>query len=139
MPISDTLPQVERPAHVVAAEQAAEAARQAAARVDSAVLFGGESHRVVMRDGADEAVVVRLVSVRELPRFVALQDDEPAVLEMVCDRPQGWADRLTPDAHFLLIDRARALNFPVALRWTASQVDMQRRLADVIERADAKA
>jgi hypothetical protein len=139
MAIPSTAPAIEKPAAQVAAELAAAAAQAEAERIDEAVLFSGEPHQVARRDGTAEEVRVRLVSVRELPRFLTLQDDEAAVLELVCDRPAGWADGLAPAAHFELIGRARALNFPLALRWTRSQVAMQEHLATgILGRAVAK-
>lgn len=140
MSIDLKAPAPEKPASVLVAEQADAASIAEGERIDQAVLFSGEPHTVALRDGTTCEVRVRVVCIRELPRFLALQDDEAALVEFVTGQPQGWADTLMPDAHFQLVGRARALNFPSALRWTLSQLAMQEWLTSgVIGRATPKA
>lgn len=135
--IPDACPPVSRPPEVQAALEASAAAEASElehrAAVDRAVMFSGEPHTARHLDGTLEEVRVRLLSVRQVGKFVsvwfgsATQDgDEHAALELACDRPAGWADTLDPRDVLRLLSRARALNFDLAAAWLTEQMEMLR-------------
>lgn len=91
-------------------------------RDDMAALRGGESATANFLDGGSEQVFLRCLPVRLFQRFVAAIDDECAMIELVADKPSGWADTLTLESHEKLVERAFELNFPGAARWFARSV-----------------
>lgn len=99
--------------------------QQQRTRQDEAVLHGGESFRVSFRgDSPAEDVLVRLLPVRQYVDFISAQEDETKVIELVCDRPPGWAEKLTPSWHSILIESCFALNFSWAIAWSIRQQAM---------------
>lgn len=61
-----------------------------------ATLSGGHDIEVTMLDGTKEAVRVRQLAIRLMPKYLAIAEDESATVELFCDKPTGWADKLTP-------------------------------------------
>ena len=86
-----------------------------------ATVFGYEDVEITNHDGKSAIVRVRQVRARQAYYVLAILDNEFDLLEYVCispdgsDLPEGWVDLLTPTSHDLLVKKARALNFPVAL------------------------
>ncbi|TXH52214.1 MAG: hypothetical protein E6Q97_16575 [Desulfurellales bacterium] len=61
-------------------------------------------------DGSKETVSVRALKVREYERYVSLLDNEPACAELLCSKPEGWADRLNPDSLGALVTLGEEIN-----------------------------
>lgn len=114
--------------HAAAAEQA---------DIDRAAILG-DTQTVRLRDGTSQEVTLRVLSIRELPRYVALRfgdGDEVAALELVCGQAQGWGDTVVPVDQLRLLARANELNFPLALQWMQDQVAMLESSAAILGRA----
>lgn len=86
-------------------------------------LIGGKAMVARHRDGREEEVVIRLAKVRELPKLLTLLDDEPELLEHLCDKEEGWADSLTIDSHEELVEAALELNRPTLAGFIARRTD----------------
>lgn len=140
------VPRVEPTPAQVAARQAAEAQRALQERQDRAVLAGGEEHEVTLRPGgteapgegtgptaplATEAVWVPLISVRQYQEFFVRQNDEVALIALVCGKPPEWVESLTPASHAVLIDAVLALNFPWVIAWADRQNVVTESMAGV--------
>lgn len=139
MAISAQAPKISKPAAVLAAEAQRVSVDLLNERIDRAVIMDGEPVMVRLRDGSEREMRVRVVSVAELPAFLSVQENEPAVIELVMRQEKGWADTLHPRSHFELVEVIRALNFPLALQWSLSQLDMVNQLAAGLPgRADAR-
>ena len=79
--------------------------------------IGCEELEIQKRDGTTQAVFVRELPIRLIPKFLQLQDDESALVELYCDQEPGWADSLTIASHEAVHEKGGALNFPVLERW----------------------
>lgn len=80
-------------------------------------------------DGTGGEVFLRQVPIRQLPTYLATMDDEPALLELVADKPKGWADGLTVESHTELIAASEALNSDTFFAWLTRRVKRQEKLA----------
>ncbi len=86
-------------------------------------LLGGTEISAARLDGTTETVKVRQLPVRLLQTYLLKLDDEAAAIELFCDKPEGWADGLTLEAHTALITEGERLNKETFFGW------LQRRIA----------
>lgn len=106
---------------------------------DVETLLGGLPISVKFRDGTTEKVFVREVPIRKLPDFMEAQDDEPALVELVCEKPEGWADTLTTESFEGIVRQGGDLNFPLLERWLQRKADAVKRLQPMMVRVGALA
>lgn len=79
-------------------------------------------------DGKQEIVFLRQLPVRILPQYLATIDDEAGRLELIADKPAGWADKLTVDSHVELLEVGEGLNSDSFSAWLRRRVQRQERL-----------
>lgn len=89
----------------------------------NATLFGGVDLTVALQNGGTETVKVRQLTIRFYQKLLEKIDDEAAQLELYCDKPQGWADTLTPASFKEAIAKADEINADFFIPW------VKRRLA----------
>lgn len=92
-----------------------------------AVLFGGEEITVKKLDGSEVKVKVALVPISRMGMFIDLYDKPHLLAEFVSHvdgKPveEGWSDQLTHDAVYEIREKAKALNFQNAARFTDEQI-----------------
>lgn len=84
--------------------------------------MGGKSLEVEYLDGTKETVTVRLLPMRAiLKEWAALHADEPAMVEFLCGKEEGWADTIRPESHVAIIDAGDKLNDPTYAAWVTRQ------------------
>jgi len=94
-----------------------------------ATITGGRTMQARYTDGTGGEVFLRQVPIRLLPKYLAALDDEPAMLELVADKPTGWADKLTIESHTELVAASEALNSDTFFAWLTRRVKRQESLA----------
>lgn len=94
-----------------------------------ATITGGRTMQARFTNGTTEDVFLRQVPIRQMPTYLATMDDEPALLELVADKPKGWADGLTVESHAELITASEALNSDTFFAWLRRRVRRQESLA----------
>lgn len=68
--------------------------------------------------GTKAAVMVRQFRAKWLDRYLDIQGNERALVELYCaPRPAGWADILSPDSYTLVAKTGQELNLPFFLNW----------------------
>lgn len=112
-----------------------------------ATIFLHEDIAVQLADGTPLTVRVRQVRARQAFHVIGIIEDEYALLEYVCIKPDGtalptdWIDTLSAASHDTLVEKARALNFPVALaavkRATAMAESLGKTMKPIMDRAKA--
>ena len=80
--------------------------------IKTAALLGGQEVTAALIDGSTETVKVRQLPIRQLQKFMALMGDEAAMVELVCDKPNGWADSLSIDSFEAIAALAWKINHP---------------------------
>lgn len=78
-----------------------------------ATLSGGVEIDVVkLTEGAPvtEKVKVRMIPLKLYPNAAATMADDLRWVEMLCDKPQGWADDLHPASFLELLEKGEGLN-----------------------------
>ena len=100
------------------------------------VLSGGRLFRAEYLDTDVEhsPVLVRYISIRELPKLDELESDEAALVEFYCKQPNGWADLLTPDSFEKILAIGNELNFPIRDRWLDRQYRLSEKRVGQLER-----
>lgn len=81
------------------------------------VLLGGKDVYVPKLDGTTEQVKVRQLPIRLFPEYLKKFDDEAATIELLCDKPAGWADGLTLEAFEQMVSLGEELNRDFFVRW----------------------
>lgn len=80
-------------------------------------LIGSVERIVTKPDGATETVRIRQLPIRLLPQYLASLDDEPRMVELLCDKPSGWSDSLSPADFEGIIEEGERLNSDFFSRW----------------------
>lgn len=91
-------------------------------------LNGGSNLTAHYKDGTCETVKVRQLPIRLLPDYLKTVDDECARLELLCDKPAGWSDKLTQESHVDLLTAGEGLNNDSFFAWLRRRVQRQERL-----------
>lgn len=77
----------------------------------------GEEMPVTYLDGSTEIVKVCQLRADSYQRYALLIDDEPATLELFCEKEKGWAERLSPESYDAVAEKGHGLNFPFFRGW----------------------
>lgn len=104
-------------------------------------VFGGERIPVeymveagTLPEGANVAqwlespVLVRSLPIRSLQRYLEISGDEAAVVELYCDKPEGWADCLKVESVEAILAKGNELNFPALQRLRERRADQAKNL-----------
>jgi hypothetical protein len=91
-------------------------------------LLGGTTMTACFEDGHKETVTVRQVPLRQYRALMESQTDEFRWLEIVCDKPEGWAETMRPADYNLLFTEAERINSDFFV-WCQRQIDRVQRLA----------
>lgn len=92
-------------------------------------VLGGVALDVRRMNGTAEAVLVRQLPLRDLPRYLQAYEDEARSVELFCDRPPGWSDGLTPESFLQILAEGERLNLDFLAGYTAR---LQRRREAVL-------
>ena len=79
-------------------------------------------------DGKTETVFVRIVPVKAYGELMGALQDELRTVEIYCERPKGWAEGLTVEAHEELVRAGERLNEGFFGRWRERQSARQKYL-----------
>jgi hypothetical protein len=67
--------------------------------------------------GKKEWVTVREFRARKMERYLAIQGNENAKVELYCNRPEGWSDILAPTSFTAIANTGQELNLPFFQDW----------------------
>ncbi len=96
-------------------------------------VLGGQQISTTKRDGSQETVLVRELSVSELPKYAAILDDESKTAELLCDKPEGWADSLTRESFVAVIAKGEEMNLSFFSDWMSRRLERNRRMLPGME------
>jgi len=99
---------------------------------------GGMDLELSLVGGGTEQVFVRQIPIRLMPQLLAALEDEPRMVELFCDRPEGWSETLTPEAFEKIVAEGERLNADFFSRWLRRRLDRQERLLPGITEQLAK-
>lgn len=88
---------------------------------DRQILLGGTQMSVSLRDGSAEEVTVRMLPIRDFPRYMELAKHLAQRAELLCGMWAGWADMLTDESLYAITDKGAELNDPRLAVWTERQ------------------
>lgn len=83
---------------------------------------------VTKLDGSTETVFVRVLPVRDFPRLLGSLEDEPAMAEVFCDQPSGWAGQLNLESLEAVVLKGEKLNEDFFSRWAQRRLARQERI-----------
>lgn len=98
-------------------------------------LMGGKVVTVMLREGVKEEVAVQQLAVAQMPKLLAVIEDEAAMVELFCNKPKGWAAKLPPEAHEEIVTEGERLNADFFGRWVQRQLQRRERLVPGITQA----
>ncbi len=101
------------------------------------ILNGGIEIEVTNLASEKETVKVRQLPLRKLGDYGLKQGDEGALIELFCDRPQGWADSLTLESQEEIVTTGDAINLPSFTRWTERRLKNGEQLRPLTDRLSA--
>jgi hypothetical protein len=84
---------------------------------------GGVEMEVNFQNNGDkETVKIRQIPISKLQNFIMAMGDEAAAIELYCDKPKGWADKLTMESASAVADKGQELNLPFFAAWFRRQM-----------------
>lgn len=91
-------------------------------------VLGGQQISITKRDGSQETVLVRELTVSELTKYAMTLDYEPKIAELFCDKPAGWADSLTRESFVAVIVKGEEMNLSFFSDWMSRRLERNRRM-----------
>jgi hypothetical protein len=91
-------------------------------------LFGGVELEVSMVTGGTEKVFVRQIPVRLMQQMLAALEDENRLVELFCDRPEGWSDNLAVESFEKVVLEGERLNADFFSRWVQRRLTRQEKV-----------
>ncbi|PYT00175.1 MAG: hypothetical protein DMF63_08330, partial [Acidobacteria bacterium] len=91
-------------------------------------LLGGLTLTVCFEDGHKETVHVRQVPLKEYRALMDAQTDEFKWLEIVCEKPEAWAEAMRPGDYNRIFAEAERINADFFV-WCRRQIERVQRLA----------
>ena len=91
-------------------------------------LFGGIELEVSLVAGGTEKVFVRQIPVRLMPQMLANLEDENRLVELFCDKPDGWSDSITPESFEKVVLEGERLNSDFFSRWVHRRLTRQEKV-----------
>lgn len=98
-------------------------------------LYGGEAYQVNRPDGTQEEVKICQLPVRRALRILELMNDEPALVELYCQKEEGWADTLTVDDYEYIAERGMEINHPTLSRYADRQARAGKGITQLMTQA----
>lgn len=105
-------------------------------RNDLATLLGGEEVTAPCNNGTCETVRVRKLPMRDRLKYIELcvDGDGQGIIELCCGLPPNAADKFTPEAQDDLLEKAKALNFLLAVQHLERMAEDSRKLAPLYQK-----
>lgn len=91
-------------------------------------LFGGLEMEADLAAGGAEKVFIRQIPIRQMPRMLAALEDENRLVELFCDKPEGWSDTLTVESFEKIINEGERLNADFFSRWVQRRLTRQEKV-----------
>jgi hypothetical protein len=91
-------------------------------------LFGGMEFEADLAVGGTEKVFIRQIPIRQMPRMLAALEDENRLVELFCDKPEGWSDTLTVESFEKLVTEGERLNADFFSRWVQRRLTRQEKV-----------
>lgn len=101
-------------------------------------LFGGLEVEVSLTSGQTEQVFIRQIPIRQMPQMLAALEDENRLVELFCDKPEGWSDELTVESFEKVVTEGERLNADFFSRWVQRRLTRQERVMPGITEKLAK-
>jgi hypothetical protein len=96
---------------------------------DSEMLQGGIDFQVAV-NGVVEKVKIRALPMRLLPAYLEIYNrDEPACIELFCDKPPGWSDNLTRECFEKILEEGERLNLDFLTRYATRTVTRRKQVS----------
>ena len=99
---------------------------------------GGQELEVALTAGGTEKVFLRQLPVRLMPQMLAALEDENRLVELFCDKPEGWSDALTVESFEKVVTEGETLNADFFSRWVQRRLSRQEKVMPGITEKIAK-
>jgi len=90
-------------------------------------LFGSIAAKMLLKDSTSEDVAILQLDVDKYPALLESIDNDLRRIEIFCNRPVGWARKLTAVSQNLVLKEGNRLNADFFLDWAASRIQMMER------------
>lgn len=88
-------------------------------------LLGGVEMIAEKQNGERETVKVRQLPIRKLTDYAQNMNNEAAMVELFCGKPEGWSDELTIDCFVAILQKGEELNREHFFAWLQRQLERQ--------------
>jgi len=92
-------------------------------------LLGGERFAAALKDGTIEQVTIRELPIRDLQRALMSMGDDAKLVELYCDKPNGWSDQLTLQSALEILTAGHRINQPFFAEYIRVKNDLLQRVA----------
>ncbi|MCL4179172.1 MAG: hypothetical protein KJ072_15700 [Verrucomicrobia bacterium] len=91
-------------------------------------LFGGAELEVNLVAGGTEKVFVRQFPIRLMPQMLTYLENESRLVELFCDKPEGWSDSITVESFERVVQEGERLNTDFFIRWFHRRLTRQEKV-----------
>lgn len=91
-------------------------------------LFGGLELDATLISGQTEKVFVRQIPIRQMPQMLTALEDENRLVELFCDKPEGWSDTLAVESFEKIVTEGERLNADFFSRWVQRRLTRQEKV-----------
>lgn len=95
-------------------------------------LFGAINLQVTLLNGKEEVVIVRQIPIRLMPQYQSALNNEPRMVELLCDKPEGWSDTIAIRSFEQIVIEGERINADFFGRWR----ERQKARENLIPKAD---
>lgn len=113
------------------------AKKKSPAQNQQTVINGGEEIQINLADGTKETVKIRLLKISEFEKYLGVIDNEAKAAELLCDKPEGWADTLDIGSLLDIVDRGHEINFTNVYRWANRRADVNEAMLPLAQKGAA--
>ena len=97
------------------------------------IITGGTPIEVQHLDGSTETVTIALLKIKQFPEYLQKLEDEEALAEFLCGKPEGWSQTLDVDTILKICEKGHDLNFKNACRWGQRRASINEGLLPIAE------
>lgn len=103
------------------------------------IINGGEEIDVQFLDGTAGTVKVELLKIAQFEDYLRAVDKEARTAELLCGKPEGWGDTLTPDSLLDVVEKGHDINFTTVYRWAKRRTSVNEAIMPIAQKGAAMA
>jgi hypothetical protein len=98
-----------------------------------ATVLGGIEEQVSHQNGQTETVKIRQLPFNLMLKYLQIQDDEPAMVELFCNKDKDWSLTLAPEDFKKVLNQGEEINADFFRGWLERRVKRRERVLPALK------